>query len=181
MSLDGRGTASIAVKGPHVSLCRRGKSPLQRVGRRRLQNPRSPGDMRANFTFEAQISGQTDGWPRVGAKKASNEVVKFWLLGFWPTQVRASTAFLFVSLGSFAAHQSPTTSPIPTPPGLVNYRRLFDPSFSYIFGECKLFGLRGLAQRKQEMKEGRSTDLSGFAQALPLIHLAFGSFAARQT
>jgi len=138
--------------------------------------------MRANFTFEAQISGQTDGWPRVGAKKASNEVVKFWLLGFWPTQVRASTAFLFVSLGSFAAHQSPTTSPIPTPPGLVNYRRLFDPSFSYIFGECKLFGLRGLAQRKQEMKEGRSTDLiSGFAQALPLIHLAFGSFAARQT
>ena len=32
----------------------------------------------ASFIFEAQISGQTDGRPRVGAKKASNEVVKIW-------------------------------------------------------------------------------------------------------
>jgi len=60
------------------------QSPLRRVGRRRMQNPRPPGDMRVSFTFEAQISGQTDGWPRVGAKKASNEVVKF-----WPTRVLA--------------------------------------------------------------------------------------------
>ena len=54
------------------------QSPLRRVGRRRMQNPRSPGDMRASFSFETQISGQTDGRPRVGAKKASNKVVKIW-------------------------------------------------------------------------------------------------------
>ena len=77
MSLDGRGTASIAVKGPHVSLCRRGKARCKGLGDA-VCKIRSPGDMRSSFTFEAQISGQTDGRPRVGAKKASNEVVKIW-------------------------------------------------------------------------------------------------------
>ena len=84
--------ASIAVKSPHVSLCRLAMPAAKGWGRRRMQNPRPPGDMRASFTFEAQISGQTDRRPREGAKKASNEVVKFWLFGFWPSQVLARTA-----------------------------------------------------------------------------------------
>ena len=121
----------------------------------------------ASLSFEAQISGQTDGRPRVGAKKASNEVVKF-----WPTRVLAYAGSckhclpFFISLGSFAAHQSPTTCPIPTPPGVVNCRRLFEPSFSYILRACdgpeggrKKSGLRGFWPTRVLARTARARSL----------------------
>ena len=50
VSLDGRQMASIAVYSPHVSLCRLTK-PAAKVGRRCMQNPRSPGVMRARNLY----------------------------------------------------------------------------------------------------------------------------------
>ena len=84
MSSDGRETASIAVKSPHVSLCRLGK-PAAKVGRHRMQNPRSPGDMRARITCKAQLLVQTDGRPRGGAKKSEMKEERS---NFWPTRVQ---------------------------------------------------------------------------------------------
>jgi len=164
--------------GPHVSLCRPAKptakgwatphAKARIVGGHEGQfHSRGTALHEASFTFEAQISGQTDGRPRVGAKKASNEVVKF-----WPTRVLAYAGSckhclpFFISLGSFAAHQSPTTCPIPTPPGVVNCRRLFEPSFSYILRACdgpeggrKKSGLRGFWPTRVLARTARARSL----------------------
>ena len=161
MSLNGRETASIAVKSPHVSLCRRGKARCKGLGDA-VCKIRSPGDMRSSFTFEAQISGQTDGRPRVGAKKASNEVVKF-----WPTRVLAYAGSckhclpFFISLGSFAAHQSPTTCPIPTRAcvrvcgcACVGARKKASPPVIFLF-VCLFFFLHQLSHRSPTSRPRR--------------------------
>jgi len=56
-----------------VSLCRLAKTAAKGWA---TPHAKSPGDMWPSFTFEAQLSEQMDGGPRVGAKKASDEIVK---------------------------------------------------------------------------------------------------------
>ena len=71
VSLDGRLTASIAIQGPHVSLSRLAK-PAAKVGRRRMQNPRSPGVMRAHDLCVRHYKERTDGRGRHGRRRGDN-------------------------------------------------------------------------------------------------------------
>ena len=71
VSLDGRLTASIAIQGPHVSLSRLAKHAAK-VGQRRMQNPRSPGVMRARDVCVRQFEERTDGRGRHGRRRGDN-------------------------------------------------------------------------------------------------------------
>ena len=99
VSVDGKETASIAVKSPHVSLWRLAK-PAAKVGRHRMQNPRSPGDTPAGLYYTRGSGFRTNGWAATGRRKESgNERREIKLLAYAgsrkrtrPTRVHSSSS-----------------------------------------------------------------------------------------